>query len=50
MVPIYGDEHDRLGHRIIEGQFPGRRIVGINVNELYTYGGIIHCVTQQHLE
>ncbi|MGE7866018.1 agmatine deiminase family protein [Bacillus paramycoides] len=50
LVPIYGDEHDRLGLRIIEGQFPGRRIVGINVNELYAYGGMIHCVTQQHLE
>lgn len=48
LVPIYGDEHDSLGLQIIEGQFPGRRIVGINVSELYAYGGMIHCVTQQH--
>ncbi len=48
LVPIYGDEHDRLGLQIIEGQFPGRRIVGINVSKLYAYGGMIHCVTQQH--
>ena len=50
LVPIYGDEHDKLGLQIIEGQFPGRRIVGIYVNELYAYGGMIHCVTQQHIE
>ncbi|WP_289140129.1 agmatine/peptidylarginine deiminase [uncultured Brevibacillus sp.] len=47
LVPIYGDEHDKLGLQIIEGQFPGRRIVGINVSKLYPYGGMIHCVTQQ---
>ena len=49
LVPIYGDDHDKLGLQIIEGQFPGRRIVGIYVNELFAYGGMIHCVTQQHL-
>ncbi|MFF2879559.1 agmatine deiminase family protein [Bacillus toyonensis] len=50
LVPIYGDEHDKLGLQIIEGQFPGRRIVGIHVNALYAYGGMIHCVTQQYVE
>lgn len=48
MVPIYGDEHDKLGLQIIEGQFPGRRIVGMNFSKLYPYGGMIHWVTQQH--
>ncbi len=48
LVPVYGDEHDSLGLQIMEGLFPGRRIVGINVRKLYAYGGMIHCVTQQH--
>ncbi len=48
LVPIYGDEHDKLGLQIIEGQFPKRRTVGINISKLYAYGGMIHCVTQQH--
>ncbi|MCL1983307.1 MAG: agmatine deiminase family protein [Clostridiales bacterium] len=47
LVPVYGDENDALGLRIVEGQFPGRRVVGINVRALYPYGGMIHCVTQQ---
>ncbi|MCR8643373.1 agmatine deiminase family protein [Paenibacillus sp. N1-5-1-14] len=50
LVPIYDDEHDKLALQIIEGQFPGRRIVGIHVSELYAYGGMIHCVTQQHIK
>lgn len=49
LVPIYGDEHDKLGLQIIEGQFPGRSVVGVYVNELYAYGGMIHCVTQQQV-
>jgi len=47
LVPVYGDENDKLGLGIIEGQFPGRRVVGINCRALYPYGGMIHCVTQQ---
>jgi len=47
LVPVYGDEFDALGLSIIEGQFPGRRVAGINVRALYPYGGMIHCVTQQ---
>ncbi|GGE61755.1 agmatine deiminase family protein [Priestia taiwanensis] len=50
LVPVYDDEHDKLALQIIEGQFPGRRIVGINVSKLYAYGGMIHCVTQQHIK
>lgn len=26
LVPIYGDEHDKLGLQIIEGQFPGEEL------------------------
>jgi len=47
LVPVWGDAHDALGLSIIEGQFPGRRVAGIYVCDLYKYGGAIHCVTQQ---
>ena len=47
LVPIYGDENDGLALQIIEGQFPGREIIGIDVCKLFPYGGMIHCVTQQ---
>ncbi len=47
LVPIYNDENDALALKIIEGQFPERKIVGIDVCKLYPYGGMIHCVTQQ---
>jgi len=49
LVPTYGDENDTLGMQIIEGQFPGRRVAGIDVCPLYPYGGMIHCVTQQQI-
>ncbi|MCL1983311.1 MAG: agmatine deiminase family protein [Clostridiales bacterium] len=49
LVPTYGDENDAVGLQIIEGQFPGRRIAGIDVCPLFPYGGMIHCVTQQQL-
>ena len=47
LVPVYGDENDALGMKVVEGQFPGRRVVGIDVTPLFPYGGMIHCVTQQ---
>lgn len=47
LVPTYNDVNDALALKIIEGQFPGRKIVPIDVCKLYPYGGMIHCVTQQ---
>ena len=47
IVPVYGDENDALGLKIIEGQFPDRRVTGIDVCALYPNGGMLHCVTQQ---
>lgn len=47
LAPVYGDENDGLALKIIEGQFPTREVVAINVNKLFPYGGMIHCVTQQ---
>ncbi len=47
LVPIFGDEKDNLALRIIRGQFPQRRVIGINCTDLLYGLGTVHCVTQQ---
>lgn len=47
LVPIYEDPNDALALEIIKKAYPDRNIVPIVVNQLYKYGGMIHCVTQQ---
>lgn len=47
LVPIYNDPNDAVALSIIQGLYPNRNVVGINVQNLYEYGGMTHCVTQQ---
>lgn len=47
LVPNYRDDHDAMANAIIQKLYPGRKIVGIDVRNLYANGGMIHCVTQQ---
>lgn len=47
LVPIYGDPNDSTALDIIQGVYPNRTVVGVNVQNLYEYGGMTHCVTQQ---
>lgn len=47
LVPIYEDENDEMALEIIADLYPTREIVPIVVNDLFQYGGMIHCVTQQ---
>jgi agmatine deiminase len=47
IVPTYNDPMDKEALRIIGGVYPTRRIVGVNMEELYSDGGAAHCVTQQ---
>lgn len=47
LVPNYNDVNDEVANEIIQSLYPNRKVVGIDVRELYQYGGIIHCVTQQ---
>lgn len=47
LVPIYEDENDAAALKIITELYPERKIVPIVVNNLFQYGGMIHCVTQQ---
>ena len=47
LVPNYNDPMDAIANAKIQALFPSRKVVGIEVNELYKDGGMIHCVTQQ---
>ncbi len=47
LVPTYNDPNDSLAIDIIQSLYPDRTAIGIDVRNLYEYGGMIHCVTQQ---
>lgn len=47
LVPNYKDPNDKKANDIIQKLYPTRKIVGIDVRNLYENGGMIHCVTQQ---
>jgi len=47
LVPNYNDPNDAVANAIIQKLYPTRKIVGIDVRNLYANGGMIHCVTQQ---
>jgi agmatine deiminase len=39
--------NDVVANKIIQKQYPGRKVIGIDVRNLYENGGMVHCVTQQ---
>jgi len=47
LVPIYNDSNDGVAMSILQQQYPGRTVIGIDVRNLYRWGGMVHCVTQQ---
>lgn len=47
LVPNYNDPNDAVANDIIQDLHPERTVVGIDVRNLYEYGGMVHCVTQQ---
>ncbi|UED74228.1 agmatine/peptidylarginine deiminase [Brevibacillus sp. DP1.3A] len=47
LVPNYDDPNDKVANDIIQKLYPDRKVIGIDVRELYKHGGMIHCVTQQ---
>lgn len=47
LVPNYQDPNDTVANQIIASLYPNRKVIGIDVRNLYKYGGMIHCVTQQ---
>jgi agmatine deiminase len=50
IVPVYREEYDTTGLRILQEAMPGYNIVGIDVddsgNNLISQGGAIHCITK----
>jgi agmatine deiminase len=47
LVPNYNDPNDEIANSIIQSIYPKRKIIGIDLRNLYEHGGMIHCVTQQ---
>ena len=47
LVPNYNDPNDSIANDIIQTLYPNRKVIGIDVRNLYENGGMIHCVTQQ---
>lgn len=47
LVPNYNDPNDPVANAIVQTLYPDRKVVGIDVRNLYANGGMIHCVTQQ---
>lgn len=47
LVPIYDDPNDEVALDIIGKLYPNKKVVGIEVANLYQHGGMIHCVTKQ---
>ena len=47
LVPTFQHGEDQLALRIIQDQFPDRKVIGINCTDLLYGLGTIHCITQQ---
>nr|WP_226904992.1 agmatine deiminase family protein [Pedobacter schmidteae] len=47
LVPNYNDPNDAVANKIIQGIYPGKKVVGIDCRNLFANGGMVHCVTQQ---
>ncbi len=47
LVPNYNDPNDVVANGIIQLLYPNRTVVGIDCRNLYKWGGMVHCVTQQ---
>lgn len=47
LVPNYKDANDAIANKKIQALYPNRKVIGIDVRNLYQNGGMIHCVTQQ---
>lgn len=47
LVPIYRDKNDKIALEILQGEFPDRRVIGVDSTELIWGLGSFHCITQQ---
>lgn len=47
LVPTYRDPADARALEILAGEFPGRRVIGVDSSELIWGLGSFHCISQQ---
>jgi agmatine deiminase len=47
MVPTYRQPNDEVAVGLLRDYFPGRKVVGIDCQELIWGLGAFHCLTQQ---
>ncbi|MGB3075107.1 MAG: agmatine deiminase family protein, partial [Chitinophagales bacterium] len=47
LVPTYADENDAVAIAIVQGLYPDKQVVGIDCRNMFSWGGMVHCVTQQ---
>ncbi|MCG8574726.1 MAG: agmatine deiminase family protein [Flavobacteriales bacterium] len=47
LVPTYDDPSDAVAISILSSVHPDKTVVGIDVRNIYEYGGMVHCITQQ---
>lgn len=47
LMPTYNDPNDNVAKTILETAHPDKTVIGIDVRNIYEYGGMIHCITQQ---
>ncbi len=47
LMPAYNDPNDTVAKNILQGVYPNKTVVLIDVRNLYENGGMVHCVTQQ---
>ncbi len=47
LVPTFKHKNDRLAKKIIQDQFPGRKVIEIDCTDMIYGMGAIHCIMQQ---
>jgi agmatine deiminase len=47
VVPVFGNVNDDRAIKILQEQYPDRKVVGVNCVALFENGGGIHCGTPQ---
>ncbi len=47
LMPSYNDPNDNVAKNILQSIYPNKTVVLIDVRNLYEFGGMVHCVTQQ---
>lgn len=47
LVPIYNDDNDSIALDILQTLMPDKEVIGIDCRNMFSWGGMVHCVTQQ---